>query len=122
MKTNSKNKVRVQEIVFYSISGILAIWGIVEIILGLIVEFADVRVSDFPLYQAQQTYISLFGMSFTNWGLVLLSIGVILCVIVLCIYATGYDREAEKESRRAARLQGQIINSNSEISDAEVKE
>lgn len=117
MKNSKKLKLSVQEIIFYSISVILALWGIVEIILGLIVEFANVRIDEFPLYQAEQAYISLFGMSFTNWGLVLLAIGLVVGVIVLCIYATRHDREVEKTVRREARL-----NAQRKILDVEVEE
>ncbi len=105
-KTKKERKINIttQEIVLYCIAGVFIIWGVVEIILGLITQFADVKVSDFGLYTAEQTYISIFGMSFLYWGIVLTAIGVIFGVIVLCVYASKYDREAEKASRRAARL------------------
>lgn len=120
MATKIQRKVPVKEWIWYLFASILAAWGVAEIILGLILEFANVRMSDFPLYQAQEAYISLFGLSFLHWGLILMGIGVVLAVIVLCICAVRYDRESEKASRRAARLNN--FNNEDKVIDASVKE
>ncbi len=111
-----KFKLSPKEYVWYILSLIMVTGGLVQIILGLIVEFANVKVSDFPLYNGNQDLIGWSKLGFLNWGLIWLAVGVVLAVLVLCIFATTNDRNMEKQSRRAARLNK--IN----VSEAQVKE
>ena len=115
-----KSNVPVIEWIWYLFAAILAAWGIAQIICGLILEFAQTTINDWPLYIANQEYTKLFGLSFLHWGLILLGIGALLAVLVLCITAGKYDRESEKASRRAARLAHN--NEETMVVDAEVKE
>lgn len=119
---SAKRKISPKEFVWYIIAGLLAAWGLTYIVLGLVIDYAPGRPSDFALYQVQQDFIAWAGLSFFNWGLIIFAIGVVLAAIVLCIFASGYDREVEKANRRAQRM---INFSNSEteevVKDAEVK-
>jgi hypothetical protein len=64
--------------------------------------------------------MSWAGLSFFNWGLIILSVGVLLGVIVLCVFASSHDREVEKANRRAQRMIN--FSTNEEVvKDAEVK-
>ena len=46
----------------------------------------------------------LFGLGFFGWGLIIFSIGAVIAIVVLLIYARNTDRDYEKAQRRAARL------------------
>ena len=98
-KTN--RKVSIFEIVWYSLSGAIAVWGLTFLTLGVIVR--NLRSTD-ALYKANATYGKAIGIGFFTSGLVLLLAGVIAAVIVLLITAKKSDREVEKQQRRAARI------------------
>lgn len=120
-KVKTKAKISAKEYVWYIIACVFAAWGIAEIICGLIIEFSNTLVSNMPLYQAQTKYIELFGLSFMNWGLILMAIGVVIGVVTLCVFANRYDRESEKATRRAARLSHNNPVGEAPVVDAEVK-
>ena len=109
MKKN--RKVSVFEIVWYSLTGAIAVWGLTFITLGIFVRNLK---SDQPLVKANTSYQSVMGLGFFDWGLILLSIGVVLAVIVLLLNAKTADREVEKQQRRAARLAAANAVNNSE--------
>lgn len=115
MKKGNLKKLSVVEWVFYPIAGVLALGGIALLILGLLAKFLPMKPEDNPLAVAE----SSSPLTFTEWGLITLAIGLVIGVIVLLVYAQKHDREAEKTSRRAARL-GKLLSSNDEIIDAEV--
>lgn len=115
MKKGNLKKLSVVEWVFYPIAGVLALGGIALLILGLLAKFLPMKPEDNPLAVAE----SSSPLTFTEWGLITLAIGLVIGVIVLLVYAQKHDREAEKTSRRAARL-GKSLSSNDEIIDAEV--
>lgn len=116
MKNENGNKLTVVEWVFYPLAGVIALGGIALMILGLIASYLPVRTIDNPLAVAQANS----PLTFIQWGLIALALGVVIAVIVLSVFAHRFDRESEKASRRAARL-GKTLNSNDAIIDAEVK-
>lgn len=115
MKKENLKKLSVIEWVFYPISGVLALGGVALLILGLLAKFLPMKPEDNPLAVAELDS----PLTFTDWGLITLAVGLVIGVIVLLVYAQKHDREAEKSSRRAARL-GKPLTSNDEIIDAEV--
>mgnify|MGYP004446330913 CR=1 FL=1 len=98
---NKKAKIKPFELVCYIVFGIIAIWGVVEICLGIAGNYVGIG-SAFK--KACDQFKTLFGLSFLGWGLLLLGIGVVGAVTVLCITAKTSDRDFEKAQRRAARL------------------
>ena len=98
-KTN--RKVSIFEIVWYSLTGGLALWGLTFIILGVIARNLP---SDADLVKGSAAYASAMKLSFYEAGLILLPTGVVLAIIVLLVTAKKADREVEKQQRRAARL------------------
>lgn len=115
-----KCKLSPKEFVWYIIAGLLALWGITYIVLGLFIDYGPINPSEAPLLDVQADFVKTFGLSFFNWGLIILAIGTLLAVIVLCVFASSHDREVEKQTRRAQRK----INfsaSTEEVVDAEVK-
>lgn len=115
-----QRKISIFEIVWYAITGGVAIWGLVYVILGLVHAFYPSTLSNNPLNEANEQMIANFGLGYLYWGLIILAIGVVAAIVVLCIYAKTTDREAEKANRRAARLAAANEASKPEVVDAEV--
>lgn len=95
MKKN--RKVSVFEIVWYSIMGAAAIWGLVFIILGIAARNAGLKDA---IYLANKSYPG----GFLKTGIIVLVLASLLAIIVLLVNAKTADREVEKQQRRAARL------------------
>jgi membrane protein implicated in regulation of membrane protease activity len=112
-----KNKVKlsVVEWVFYPLAGVLVLGALALITLGLLASYLPLKAADNPLAVAQAGS----PLSFMSWGLITLAVGVFIAVVVLLVFARRHDREAEKASRRAARL-GKSVKSSDTIIDAEV--
>ena len=98
-----KNKSLVGEIIAYALAGLIALWGLTYLVLGLIAENINVLSSKNDLLKASNTIKKLFGMGFVGWGLTLIGIGALLAIIVLAANAKKSDREFDREARRAAR-------------------
>lgn len=97
----ANRKVSIFEIVWYALTGAIAIWGLIFIILGVIAR--NLRSTD-ALYKADAAYEAAMKIGFFNSGLILLPIGVVAAVIVVLLTAKTADREVEKQQRRAARI------------------
>lgn len=117
----AKRKMSPKEYIWYIIAGLLALWGLTYIVLGLVIDYAPGRPSDFALHQVQVDFMAWAGLSFFNWGLIIFSIGVVLAAIVLCVFASGHDREVEKANRRAQRMINFSTSEEETVKDAEVK-
>jgi len=114
-----KDKFSKKEIVGYCISGIVAIFGLVLVVLGIVERNMDVTSSKNYLYQADQkvqTALSI-KLSFWEWGLIFMAVGVIVAVIILCVFAKKADREVDRKLRRQARASS-AIDINSEVKAA----
>lgn len=117
----SKNrKISIFEIVWYVITGGVAIWGLTYVVLGLVHAYYPSTPANNPLTEANDEMIANFGLGFLFWGLIILAIGVISACVVLCVFAKTTDREAEKANRRAARLAAANEANKPEVIDAEV--
>lgn len=95
-----KCKLSVFEIVWYSICGALALWGLTYVILGTCARL----LVDSDLNSANKVIAKTFGLGFLGWGLIIIAIAAVAAIIVLCSYAKKTDKEFEKAQRRAARL------------------
>ena len=117
----AKRKVSVFEIVWYTLCGLVALWGLTYITLGLIGKYASLPVKDNVLLNASKDFAKVFGLGFFEWGLIILAISAVAAIIVLCTTAKKFDREYEKQLRRQARRQGftEVPAENAEIIDAE---
>lgn len=101
MKKRSK-KISTLEIVSYSIFGVIALWGVTFIVLGLVAEFAPVYSKDNALLEASNAYAKVFGQGFLFYGCINFAAGVVGVVSTLLSYSKKADRDFEKEQRRAA--------------------
>lgn len=116
------NKKQIFEIVALSVSGAVALWGLVYIVLGMIANYAPVTTDPIQLVVANKEFAKVFGLDMFGWGLIILGIGALLATIILLAYAGSYDREYEKSQRRALRRQGiETIQTADEVIDAEVE-
>lgn len=114
-----KAKVSTKEIVGYAISGVIALFGIVLIILGIVERHMDVTPSKNYLLTADQSVQLALGIkiNFRNWGLIFLGLGVVIAMIILCVAAKTADREVERKLRRQQRA-GNAIDISSEVKKA----
>ena len=118
--SKKKLPISVFEIVWYSLTGAVGVWGLTYVILGLVAQFYPATNSNNPLKKASDVIAENFGLGFLYWGLIILGIAVVAAVAVLCINAKTADREVEKATRRAARL-AQVETPAPEVIDAEVE-
>lgn len=103
VKKEKKNlKVSIFEIVWYSLCGAVALWGLVYIILGLIGDNINIISSDNDLKQFSNTIQKYFGLPALYWGMIIFAIGMIAIIVVLIIYSKKSERNYEKQQRRAA--------------------
>ena len=98
-----RNKSNIFEIIVYVLAGLIALWGLTYLVLGLIAENLNVLSSKNELLKASNTIKRLFGLGFVGWGMILLGIGALLAIIVLAANAKKSDRAFDREARRAAR-------------------
>ena len=90
------------EIVWYSICVLVMIWGLVYVILGLVDGANDLA----SLHKFMANFKKTFGLTMYFWGLIIFAIGVVAGVTVMIIYAKTFDKAADREQRRSARLSG----------------
>lgn len=121
MKT-SKLKISYFELVWYILCGLCVLGGLVDVLFGLLSQFLPLTKENNIFAQLEEGYKAAFGLGFLSWGLILIAIGIIAAVIVLCACSTKYDRESEKATRRAARLNRFKKDTEAPVIDAEVSE
>ena len=114
-----KDKFSTKELVGYIISGVIATFGLVLVVLGIVERNMDVTQAKNFLYQAdQKVQLALsVKLSFWEWGLIFMALGVIIAVIILCIFAKKADREVDRKLRRQQRA-NTAIDINSEVKAA----
>ena len=88
------------EIVWYSICTLVIIWGLVYITLSLVDKYNDLS----SLHTFASDFKKTFGLSLYFWGLIIVAIGVVAGVFVMILFAKTFDRAADREQRRSARL------------------
>ena len=103
-----KNKKRLPlhpfEFVWYILTGLVGVWGLTYIVLGLVAENLPVTSEDKGLVKANVDFAKTFGLDFFGWGLIILAIAAVAAVVVLLLFSNKVDRDYEKTVRRAQRL------------------
>ena len=108
-----KLPISIFELVVYSLAGLLGLWGLVYIALGISCEFISYKSA---LAEADAHLKATTGnMGFLFQGFLVLGIAVVVAVVVLLIFAKRTDRDYEKAQRRLARLS----KDNNQVVDAE---
>ena len=93
-------KVSVFEIIWYVICALVILWGITYVALSLIDKYNDLA----ELHKFATSFKSTFKLSLYFWGLIIIAIAVVAAVAVMIIFAKTFDRAADREQRRSARL------------------
>ena len=95
-----KLPVSIFELVWYPICAAVIIWGIVYVVLGLVNQYNDFS----SLKDFCGDFKSTFKLELYFWGLIIIAIGVVAAVVVMLFFAKSFDRVADREQRRSARL------------------
>ena len=103
-KNNKKLPLHPFEFVWYILVGLVGIWGLTYIILGLVASYLPIKTEDPGLVQANAKILELFKLDFLGWGLIILAIAAVAAVVVLILFSNKIDRDYEKNVRRAQRL------------------
>ena len=88
------------ELIWYPICIAVILWGITYVVLGLVNQFNDFS----SLNSFANDFKGNFKLDLYFWGLIIIAIGVVAAVIVMLFFAKTYDRAADREQRRSARL------------------
>lgn len=95
-----KLPITIFELVVYILAGLMSIWGLVYIALGVACLF--LRFDNALVLADLNIKAGTNNMGFLEQGIMVLFIGVAVAVIVLLVNAKTADREYEKEQRRKA--------------------
>ena len=93
-------KISIFEIVWYTICVLVILWGITYVVLSLINKYNDFSSLDKFAADFKKT----FGLELYFWGLIIAAIGAVAMSTVMIIFAKTFDRAADREQRRSARL------------------
>lgn len=92
------------ELVWYILCGLVGIWGITYIVLGLVAEYLPAKYAESDFVKANASFAKTFKLDWFGWGLIILAIAAVAVVIVLLIFSNKVDKDYEKKVRRAQRL------------------
>ena len=92
------------ELVWYILCGLVGIWGLTYIVLGLVEQNLPISTENSELTKANLVIVEKFKLGFLAWGLIILAIAAVAIVVVLLIFSAKVDRDYEKNVRRAQRL------------------
>ena len=88
------------ELVWYPICAAVILWGLTYVVLGLVNQFNDFKsLNDFC-----NEFKGTFKLDIYFWGLIIIVIGVVAGVICCLFFAKTFDKAADREQRRSARL------------------
>lgn len=99
MAKNNK-KISAFELVWYTLCGLVALWGLTYIVIGAINHFANIS----SLGEFCEGFQNMFKLSIHIWGSIIIAIAAVAATIVLLVYAKTFDRASDREQRRSARL------------------
>ena len=97
---NKNAKVSIFEIVWYTLCVLVILWGITYVVLSTINKYNDLS----SLKEFATNFKKTFGLSLFFWGLIIIAIGAVAMSAVMIIFAKTFDRAADREQRRSARL------------------
>ena len=95
-----KLPVSIFELVWYPICIAVMLWGLTYVVLGLVNQFNDFS----SLNSFCNDFKHNFKLDLYFWGLIIFAIGVVAGAVVALIYARTFDKAADREQRRSARL------------------
>ena len=107
-KTKAKRNVPlgqfIFEVIWYTLCGGVALWGLTYIVLGIVIDYLPITAEDDGLVKANAEFAKTFKLDYFGWGLIILAIAAVAAVIVLIVFSSKVDRDYEKNVRRAQRM------------------
>ena len=88
------------ELIWYPICIAVILWGLTYVVLGLVNQFNDFS----SLNSFCKDFKNTFKLDLYFWGLIIIAIGVVAGVVVCLFFAKTFDKAADREQRRSARL------------------
>ena len=88
------------ELIWYPICVAVILWGLTYVVLGLVNQFNDLT----SLNSFCTSFKNTFKLDIYFWGLIIIAIGVLAGVVVCLFFAKTFDKAADREQRRSARL------------------
>ena len=88
------------ELIWYPICVAVILWGLTYVVLGLVNQFNDFT----TLGSFCTDFKNTFKLDIYFWGLIIIAIGVVAGVVVCLFFAKTFDKAADREQRRSARL------------------
>ena len=92
------------EIIWYTLCGLVGLWGLTYIVLGIVIDYLPITAKDEGLVEANIKFAETFKLDFFSWGLIILAIAAVAAVVVLIVFSGKVDRDYEKNVRRAQRM------------------
>ena len=92
------------ELVWYILCGLVGLWGLTYIVLGIVIDYLPTTAEDEGLVKANGEFAKTFKLDFFGWGLIILAIAAVAVVLVLLLFSSKIDRDYEKNVRRAQRM------------------
>ena len=114
-----KLPISIFELVVYILSGLMGLWGLTYIILGIVANHISYKSSLYVTNAAIAANTG--GMGFLYQGILILAIAIAVAVIVLLANAKNSDKEYEKQQRRIAAKNARM-QMKQQVVDAEVSE
>ncbi len=98
-------KLKVSEIIGFSICALFLISGLGLMITGLIGTYSGPSASN-PVKIAEAQFVNFTGinLNFRQWGAIILIVGALIAMFILLKHAKKHDLQIEKAQRRAQRL------------------
>lgn len=102
----NKEKLSVKEFVWYCVAAVIAIFGIILIVFGIIGHHLSDPLDSNFVKNAEKSLIDAIHIpfDFRIWGILFLLLGVLILIVVLTTFARKSDRENERTIRRQQRL------------------
>lgn len=99
-KEATKREIKVKELVWYIIAGVLAVLALTSLVFGIVGHYLPGNLDDNFIKQAEKAIV----LDFRTWGVIVLAAAAIIATIDLLVFAKSSDREVEKTLRRQQRL------------------
>lgn len=108
------------EIIWYTLCGLVGLWGLTYIVLGIVIDYLPITANDEGLVEANIKFTETFKLDFFSWGLIILAIAAVAAVVVLILFSGKVDRDYEKNVRRAQRMAQLDAEMDAEMAEQEV--
>ncbi|MDO5330873.1 MAG: hypothetical protein Q4F15_05610 [Bacillota bacterium] len=115
MAEKSEKKISKGELAAYIVSGLLVLWGLTFLGIGIAGDHLPSLYSENWVYLSESYWLTNWsGMGYRWWGLIITLVGALVAVITLNVSARVSGKDSERANRRKQR---QLLNP---VAEAEV--